>query len=107
MTTPEIKWRTPWRAIQFEWEIPGVQRRLDYEITSRHPLSGKGALAIGRRIDNDDILVVLNDGRYANVHLVWGREEPFPVKYPDWFAYGTLQDFEAAMNEDAQDYSDK
>ena len=110
MTAPEIVWKTPWRAIQFDAEIPGVQRQLEREISIKHPLFGKGATAIGRRIDNDDILVVLDDGSYANVHLVWGTNGsfngPFPEKYPSWFAYGTLQDFLNAMEQDAQDYGD-
>lgn len=106
MTAPEIDWKTPWRAIQFDAEILGVQRQLEREITIEHPLFGKGATAIGRRIDNDGILVVLDDGSYANVHLVWGTNESFPDKYPSWFAYGTLQDFLNAMEQDAQHYGD-
>jgi hypothetical protein len=104
MFAPEIVWNPPWRAILSEQEMFGVQSQLEREITVRHPLSGRGATAVGRRIDRDDVLVVFRDGTYANVHLVWGRTEPYSDKYPLWFAYGMLQDFLSAMDKDAEEY---
>nr|WP_296016738.1 hypothetical protein [uncultured Acidovorax sp.] len=87
MGTSEIKWKAPWRAIQFAAEILGVQKQLDSEVTSKLPLDGKGAIVLGRRNDNDDVLAVLSDGTYVNVHLVWGSGPgAFPEEYPSWFS---------------------
>ncbi|MCK7471139.1 MAG: hypothetical protein MZU95_10435 [Desulfomicrobium escambiense] len=105
MDIPNIEWKEPWRAIQFAAEIPGVQKQVDSEITTKHPLTGKGAIAIGRRIDNDDVLVILNDGTYASVHLVWGSGPgAFSEQYPSWYLYGSLESFLQAMQEDAAEY---
>lgn len=107
MNASEIKWKAPWRVIQFAAEIPGVQKQLDNEITSKHPLYGKGAIAIGRRIDNDDVLAMLTDGTFVNVHLVWGSGPGgFSEEYPSWFSYGTLAEFVLAMEQDALEYGD-
>ena len=46
MGTSEIKWKAPWRAIQFAAEILGVQKQLDSEVTSKLPLDGKGAIVL-------------------------------------------------------------
>jgi hypothetical protein len=83
-----------------------VQRQLEREITSAHPLHGRGAQAIGRRIDCDDVVVVLADGKYANVHLVWSKSGDPSGKWPTWFEYGRLADFVQAMNGDAEEYGD-
>src|SRR6266850_1741385 len=108
VSAPEIEWKAPWRAIQFAIEIPGIQRQLQLEITSKHPLYGREATVVGRRIDNDDVLVRLNDGTYAMVHLVWGGPGPgaFPEEYPSWFLYGSLESFIQAMQQDALEYGD-
>jgi hypothetical protein len=103
-----IAWKEPWQAIQAMAEIAAVQKQLEREITARHPLYGKGATAIGRRIDNDDVLVYLEDGTLANVHLVWGSGlDAFSDQYPTWFLYGSLEAFVQAMNEDTVEYGDE
>jgi hypothetical protein len=109
-TVSTIEWKEPWRAIQFAAEIGGVQKQLDREITSLHPLFGKGATVVGRRIDNDDVLVVLDDGTYVNVHLVWASGSgpgAFSNEYPSWFSYGSLESFTRVMHEDAAQYGDQ
>jgi hypothetical protein len=77
----EIDWETPWRAIEFGSEMSGIQHRLELEVTAVHRLFGKRAIAVGRRVDDDDTVVVLHDGSYANVHLAWGMNEPFPQEF--------------------------
>ena len=102
-----IDWKAPWQAIQAGPQTHSIQHRLQHEITPSHPLFGKGAIALGLRRDNDDILAVLSDGTFVNVHLVWGNgPESFPDKYPSWFVYGTSEDFATAMQQDAQEYGD-
>lgn len=72
----------------------------------QHPLFGRGTAVIGRHIDNDDILGVLSDGSSANVHLTWRPPGAclFTDEYPAWSAYGTRENFVAAMLNDALEY---
>ena len=108
MRMSDIEWKVPWRPLQFSAEIPGVQRQLEREITSAHPLWKKGAQVLGRRIDCDDVLVKTNDGQFANVHLTWGSGPgAFPAEYPTTLIYETLEQFLAQMSEDAADYGEE
>jgi hypothetical protein len=108
MKIPNIAWKEPWQTIQSPAEIAAVQKQLEREITARHPLYGKGATAIGRRIDNDDVLVYLEDEILAHVHLIWGSgPDACPDQYPTWFLYGSFEAFVQAMNEDAVAYGDE
>jgi hypothetical protein len=103
-----VEWKTPWRLLDPGAEMQGVQKRLEQEIAPEHPLHGKQATAIARRIDRDDILVRLGDGTYANVHLVWGRPgaERNPDKHPTSFVYGSLDAFVSAMQKDFDEYGE-
>lgn len=102
-----ITWKLPWRKIHFKAEIPGVQSQLELEITDAHPLSGTSPVAIGRRIDCDAVLAKLNDGSYANVHLVWGTGPgAFPEQYPSFTKYETLEEFFAAMEQDSLEHEE-
>jgi hypothetical protein len=103
----DISWKLPWCALIFQSEILGFQTQLEKEITDSHPLWGKGAVVFGRRVDCDDVVVSLNEGKYANVHLVWGSgQDAFPAKYPDTLIYNSLDDFITSMNEDALEYGE-
>ena len=100
-----IVWKLPWRKLQFEAEIPGVQNQLELEITEVHPLSGTSPVVIGRRIDCDDVVVELGDGTYANVHLVWGKGPgAFPEQYPTFTKYQSFHEFIAEMEQDSLEY---
>lgn len=102
-----IDWKLPWRKLQFDAEIPGVQNQLELEITELHPLSGTSPIVIGRRVDCDDVIVELSDGSYANVHLVWGTGPgAFPEQYPTFTKYQTLQEFIAEMEQDSLEYEE-
>ena len=107
MSQHEISWMLPWRALQFQPEIPHVQKQYEMEIAPPHPLWGKKGQVIGRRVDCDDVVVALNDGTYAIVHLVWASGPgpgAFPAQYPSAVFYKSLGEFVAAMNEDAEEY---
>ncbi|AHX14763.1 hypothetical protein CH75_17305 [Dyella jiangningensis] len=115
MDFDRLSWLEPWRPLGTEQEALGLQRQLEREITGPHPLFGRCATVKGRRIDRDDVLVVLGDGSYANVHLVWGSSDrsrppqpsPFAAEYPTWFLYGGVDDFSRAMQDDAREYGDE
>ncbi len=107
MNLRSFQWKKPWRAIEDNVEASGIQCQLDIEISSQHPLYAKGAKVIGRRVDNDDVLAILNDGTYVIVHLVWGSGlDPHPEEYPFWFGYGSLNSFFEVMSADADEYDE-
>ena len=62
----ELTWKLPWRGIQFDADIPHVQNQLESEITEKHPLWDTKPIAIGRRVDCDDVLAKLNNGTFAS-----------------------------------------
>ena len=67
----QIDWMSPWQAVESEETFNSLQRQLMLELRELHVLSNLHPRVIGRRVDNDDVAVVLHDGRYATVHLVW------------------------------------
>jgi hypothetical protein len=108
MSMSNVEWKTPWKPLDSGSEVPAIQRQLEQEITAEHPLHGKQATAIARRIDSDDVLVRLGDGTYANVHLPWSRpgSERSPGKHPSFFVYGSLDAFVSAMQKDVDEYGE-
>jgi hypothetical protein len=104
VTAPAIDWLPPWRGLDAD-ERAGLQSQLEREIGFRHPLAGQRASIVGRRVDNDDVVAVLGDGSYVNVHLAWARSAfGLSRAYPTWFRYGALEAFADAMSRDAAAY---
>jgi hypothetical protein len=95
-------WKAPWQSVDGD-AAASMQAQLDREVGFRHPLRGKHARVLGRRIDNDDVVARLEDGTLVNVHLVWGSSSirGSSAKYPTWFAYGSAAEFAVAMQTDA------
>lgn len=98
-------WKIPWQSLSEEEAAP-VQAQLDREMGFRHPLHGKRARVLGRRVDNDDVVARLEDGTFVNVHLVWSGSmlARLSARYPGWSSYGSPADFVAAMDRDAAEY---
>jgi hypothetical protein len=67
----EIDWSEPWY-----FGLSGLEQELNREVSSQHPLWQVEALAVGRRIDNDDVLFLLSDYQppLAVVRLTWQHE---------------------------------
>lgn len=105
--SPEISWKIPWRMLDSQVEILALQSQLETEIKKKHPLFEKDAQVIDRRVDNDDVLVKLIDGKYAKVHLVWGS---IPVadsaEFPRIVIFESLNDFISAMDDDSFTYGE-
>ena len=105
----DIPWRRPWRQLVSDAERLAIRRQLLREIWARplHPLWGKHAVAIGRRIDNDDVLVRLRSGSLARVHLGFDRRISFRV-FERFFPHTTMferdEDFIAQLLRDATEY---
>ena len=86
-----------------------VQRQLVREIWARplHPLWGKRTVVIGRRIDNDDVLVRLRNGSLATVHLGFDRRITFRIFerfFPHTTMFERVEDFIAQMAYDGEEY---
>ena len=60
---------------------------LSSELTSDHPLYGKARKALARCYSQDDVLFLLNDNSYANVHLTYSKNNiggcPSHIVFPD------------------------
>jgi hypothetical protein len=85
-----LEWLAPWVRCR-----PGLEAELAREVGPGHPLAGRRAVAVGRRLDTDDVLFFLPEGPapLAVVHLSWtGRCETRPewpwtelyTSIPDW-----------------------
>jgi len=72
----DIPWRSPWVPVA----PPQSEARVIKECGPRHVLSGRKALAIGRRLDTDDVMFYLPDGpaMLAVVHLTYSTRTPEP-----------------------------
>jgi hypothetical protein len=99
-----MEWLLPWDNVADDaQQVAGMQRELQREVTSGHPLFGLPVRTLGRRQDCDDVLFAIEDGseRVAVVHLTYTRnppdQPPFPwtVVYKDlltWAAEGMRAD---------------
>lgn len=107
-TFENIEWRLPWRPLNHASDIPGLQRQLERELASGHPLWGRNAEVVGRRVDNDDVLVRCRDGKLATVHLDWGTgPHAYPSEYPSIVHHESLTAFQQVLDGDSKDYGDE
>ncbi len=102
---PALDWREPWHQVGDRQEQLGLQRELDCELSVAHPLWGTKPVVFGRYQGTDDILVALNDGRFAVVHLVWhGHVDQFPAEFPGTDIYANLDDLRAELGRSAEEW---
>lgn len=60
---------------------------------------------MGRHQGCDDVLVALQDGRFAVVHLVWnGTVDQYPDKFPFTVLYADFAALQKCMDEEAADW---
>lgn len=78
----------PWHAVTTE-QAEEMLRESREEIAPGHELHGVSIVPIGFSQQADDILVALDDGRVALVHLTWGRR-PEPPPWPRTRIFATL-----------------
>jgi hypothetical protein len=96
--TPEsfehIPWQTPWRYVRIG-EGTGYERELAAEAGKGHPLHDARAIAVGVRVDQDDVLFLLPDAPkpLAVVHLTWASAPERNTKFPDTTFYSSLDDW--------------
>ncbi|WP_310372514.1 hypothetical protein [Rhodoferax ferrireducens] len=105
-TVESLNWRLPWRPLNHPLDLPALQRQLKRELADDHPLWGKSAEVIGRRVDNDDGLVCCSDGTLAT-HLDWAKETHVkPWDYPSALSHESAAALQRAIDADAADYDD-
>jgi hypothetical protein len=77
-----ILYLKPWVQVLSDNEV--FEEELRKEIAKKHILHGKNLKVIGRRLDNDDILIELDDesSRFAVVHLTWAKHVEANPSYP-------------------------
>jgi len=67
-----IHWPDSWWYLPAEADLQqGLQTELIAELSDKHPLWGLQALVVAKSNLNDDIIVALNNDRFALVHLLW------------------------------------
>lgn len=83
----------------------GLLKELKRELHRHHPLYRQKLTLIGRRQDNDDILVETESKQIAVVHLTWtgGKERR---GFPSTKVYESKKDFwERAMRMNIEDFN--
>jgi hypothetical protein len=98
-----VIWLEPWEPAP-----AGLEAELAREVGRGHPLAGRSAVSVGRRVDCDDVLFFLPDGPqpFAVVHLTWsGRREASPG-WPSTAFYSSAEDWaERRMKPDHLEYA--
>lgn len=100
----QIEYLLPWQESVSDPDA--FQQELHRELAASHPLFGAEAVAVARRIDCDDVLFKLADGKYAVVHLTWSGKKESNSDYPATRIFDHWKDvYEKVILEDCQDYS--
>src|SRR5690242_16492690 len=74
----DLIWRSPWEPVSGPTAV-SLQTELARELSPGHALFGVKATVLGKRTDNDEVLLSLVNGPslFAVVHLTWkGQPEP-------------------------------
>jgi hypothetical protein len=105
----DIPWKDPWYSID---DAPKIQSAMNAQLAREmpvgHALEGYRYHAIARRMDNDDVLFVLDDGpEVAVVHLTWRSSRETSPVWPHTARFSTLEAFIVeCLEPDAADYND-
>lgn len=86
-----INWLVPWKRVYGE-EAVSLENELRKELHAAHILFGKSCRALGRRIDTDDVLFLVNnsDDRLAVVHLIWQCQKEANPHWPHTEIYESV-----------------
>ena len=88
-----ILWLTPWRAAA-DAEAEALLHELGRELDASHPLDRRTACVLGRRIDCDDVLYLLEEPYgLAVVQLSYAGNVPERPPFPATRFYATIDEF--------------
>jgi hypothetical protein len=101
----DLTWLEPWQPMAADARQP-AESALRRELVSGHPLFGRTAHAIARRLDCDDVLFALEaSGELAVVHLTHGRNRT--AESPPVMLFENVSEFvEGCMQPDHAEYTD-
>lgn len=102
-----LEWPEPWWFLKDEHDlILGLQKELLLEVGPKHPLWELKPMVLARSETNDDIIVHLNDGRFASVHLVWhGCIDQKQELYPSSQIFSGIEELQEFINSESENYS--
>lgn len=70
-----------------------MQHLLNGELSEQHPLWGLQPVVLAK--DDDDLVVHLNDGHYAVVHIVGsGKIDQYPTRFPSCYIFGNVTELQ-------------
>jgi hypothetical protein len=105
---PPINWKAPWYLLEVSEHQQGIQKELTLEIGPLHPLWETSPIALGKRENSDDIVVDLNDGRFAIVHLVWhGHIDQVPDRFPATTFFENLASLQNEIDSESERWTDE
>jgi len=99
-----LAWLEPWQPIL---SPSNLEIELEQEIREGHMLFGRKAIAVGRRIDCDEVLVHLSERvcPLAVVYLDAKRKRDERSQYPCTALYASLEDWvERCMKPDHEEW---
>ena len=87
-----------WEALSNE-DSEFVSKEFYREADKAHPLCDERMWAIARRIDRDDFLFKMHDGRLAAIHLTWTVETT--PNFPAFEIFDDLNDWKEQLKNDS------
>jgi hypothetical protein len=99
-----LEWLAPWVEVADGIGLEAILRR---EIADGHPLYDLPAVAVGRRIDCDDVVFRVEHPsfRLAVVHLTWRRQPESDPTWPQTVLFANWDDWiENCMGPDHAEY---
>ncbi len=89
----DAEWLNPWQPIESADVREALVAELQRELPGGHVLFGAQAKPIARREDCDDVLFELDDGRVADVHLMFSRMTAPSTDLPSTRLFDSLERF--------------
>src|SRR6266511_1897199 len=101
----EIEWREPWELVADGEQRRHLEAELRRELTPSHPLHGRTAKAVAHRIDQDDVLFLV-DEELAVVHLTYSSSVPECPPWPRTRRFSSPLEFVSkCLTPDHDDYT--
>lgn len=88
-----LRWLEPWHPVDDGDTRAALERQLRVELSPRHALHGEAVRLIARRVDTDDALFALDDGRIAEVHMTWRRGPEEDPRWPATAIFASLDEW--------------
>jgi hypothetical protein len=74
------------------WTEQDLTDQLEREINKAHILHGRITKTLAKRQDNDDVLFLVDNEKFAVVHLTWGSQRLTDSQWPTTQLFDTWDD---------------